>query len=170
MKNDGKEKNAGSGRKFSAKKTPDAGKNPGGKTLNPYSVAGGRAMKRLRESKNLGQGEAALEANFSLSYLSNVERGNHALSLNKFMAFSEGIHSRPEELCRLLCEEIEKCRSRGELKSSDGSADVRESYKKASGKGVLSGDSKKENRKHQKIDGDSFKKICGSSDDCLECP
>lgn len=78
--------------------------------LNPYSLAVGRAMKRLRESKNLGQGEAALEANFSLSYLSNVERGIHALSLNKFMSFSDGINSCPEELCRLLCEEIAKGR------------------------------------------------------------
>ena len=81
--------------------------------LHTYSVAGGRAMKRLRESKNLGQGQAALEANFSLSYLSNVERGGHALSLNKFMSFSDGIHSCPEELCRLLCEEIAKCREKG---------------------------------------------------------
>jgi len=80
------------------------------KKINPYSLAVGRALKRLRESKNLGQGEAALEANFSLSYLSNVERGNHALSLNKFMSFSDGIHSCPEELCRLLCEEIARGR------------------------------------------------------------
>jgi len=78
--------------------------------ITPCSLAVGRTLKRLRESKNLGQGEAALEANFSLSYLSNVERGIHSLSLNKFMSFSEGICSCPEELCRLLCEEIAKVR------------------------------------------------------------
>ncbi len=49
-----------------------------------------------------------MEANFSLSYLSNVERGIHSLSLRKFMSFAEGIDSSPEELCRLLCDEIEK--------------------------------------------------------------
>lgn len=77
--------------------------------VNQYSLAIGRTLRRLREKKNLGQGEAALEANFSLSYLSNVERGNHAISLNKFMSFSDGVHSRPEEICQLLCEEIARC-------------------------------------------------------------
>lgn len=76
----------------------------------PCSLAVGRTLKRLRERKNLGQGEAALEANFSLSYLSNVERGIHSLSLSKFMSFAEGIDSSPKELCRLLCEEIAKVR------------------------------------------------------------
>ncbi len=89
--------------------------------LNPYSLAVGRALKRLRESKNLGQGEAALEANFSLSYLSNVERGIHALSLNKFMSFSDGVNSCPEELCRLLCEEIAK--GRNEVSGNDTGKD-----------------------------------------------
>ena len=77
--------------------------------VNQYSLAIGRTLRRLREKKNLGQGEAALEANFSLSYLSNVERGNHAISLNKFMSFSDGVNSRPEEICQLLCEEIARC-------------------------------------------------------------
>ena len=98
-------------------------KKPGDRELNPYSVAVGRALKRLRESKNLGQGEAALEANFSLSYLSNVERGIHALSLNKFMSFSDGVNSCPEELCQLLCEEIARGRRENGQDSSAGRAD-----------------------------------------------
>jgi hypothetical protein len=76
-----------------------------------YSLAGGRAIRRLRMMKNLAQVDAASEANFSLSYLSNVERGNHAMSLSKFLSFSDGVHCQPEEICQLLCEEIAKCKN-----------------------------------------------------------
>ena len=105
--------------------------------ITPCSLAVGRTLKKLRERKNLGQGEAALEANFSLSYLSNVERGNHSLSLNKFMSFSEGIHSCPEELCSLLCEEIAKIRQESQ---NEKCAVSQKEHTEDSGSGVFQED------------------------------
>ncbi len=75
-----------------------------------YSIIGGRVMRRLRLSKNMGQNEAAVESNFSYSYLSNVERGAHNISLGKFLSFCDGVNSTPEELCKILCEEIAQCK------------------------------------------------------------
>ncbi|MHB1483551.1 MAG: helix-turn-helix domain-containing protein [Saccharofermentanales bacterium] len=93
------------------------------KHIDLYSLAASRAMVRLRKLKNLGQGEAAIESNLSPSYLSNVERGNHAISVNKLMSFSEGIDSNPEEICCLLCEEIAKCEEDMKSRNEDEDED-----------------------------------------------
>lgn len=88
------------------------------KQIDLYSLAASKAMIRLRKIKNLGQGEAALESNLSPSYLSNVERGNHAISVNKLMTFSDGIASNPKEICDLLCEEIAKSTTAEQIEST----------------------------------------------------
>lgn len=114
MRNCGKPKDVDSSQDVPPENMPERKGKSKKHKITPCSLAVGRALKKQRERKNLGQGEAALEANFSLSYLSNVERGIHSLSLSKFLSFSEGIHSTPEELCSLLCEEMAKIRQESE--------------------------------------------------------
>jgi len=68
----------------------------------------GRSITILRKRKNIGQSEAALEANFSPSYLCNVENGRHAVSCSKVVSLCFALKSDPNELWSIFHEEMEK--------------------------------------------------------------
>ncbi len=60
-------------------------------TPDVFALAGAMTVRRLRREKNITQGRAALISDISQSYLSNVEKARHAISIQKLVAFADGI-------------------------------------------------------------------------------
>lgn len=65
-----------------------------------------RTVRRLRKTRNISQGEAALIADISQSYLSNVEHAKHLLSLHKFASLSFAMQVHPKECYDIFLDEL----------------------------------------------------------------
>lgn len=74
-------------------------------------LANARTIRKLRKIKNISQGEVALNAEISQSYLSNVEHARHMLSIYKFLSLSFAIDIHPEDSFRVLIDELYYCES-----------------------------------------------------------
>lgn len=78
------------------------------KPIGIYAICASRAIKRFRVERKLSQHSTALEANLSASYLSNVERGNHSISIEKFVAIAFAIDGNSDRLFEIYNEELNK--------------------------------------------------------------
>lgn len=80
-----------------------------------FKFAGARTIRKLRKMKGISQGEAALLADISQSYLSNVEHARHVLSIPKLYLFSIRINIKPQYFFNMLLDEANYVRSRKEI-------------------------------------------------------